>query len=176
QTLTLGSWDIDIPPLGSASLTGEWRTPVPLNIVQLSTHQHHRGTLVSVHRMDAAGNDMGDLVESPDWEHASVPWYPQRLRIEAGEGFRFPCDWTNPDDHPVHFGVTTNDEMCFVTGYFYLDDDNGRVSAPGCPPQGAGLECFVPKLQQSRVAALPDITTTRAPSTTYRPPRSRRAG
>jgi hypothetical protein len=40
QTLTVGSWDIDIPPVGSASLTGEWRPPVPLNIVQLSTHQH----------------------------------------------------------------------------------------------------------------------------------------
>ena len=145
QTLTVGSWDIDIPPLGSASLTGEWRTPVPLNIVQLSTHQHHRGTLDSVHRIDAAGNDMGDLVDSPDWQHASVRWYPQALRIEPGEGFRFTCDWQNPDDHPVHFGVTTDDEMCFMTGYFYLDDDNGRVSAPGCLPQGAGLECFVPK-------------------------------
>jgi hypothetical protein len=146
QSLTVGSYDIDIPPLGSASLTGQWHAPVALNIVQLSTHQHHRGTLVSVHQMDAAGNDMGELVASPDWQHATVRWFPHALRVDAGEGFRFTCDWTNPDDHPVRFGVTTDDEMCFMTGYFYLDDDSGHASGPGCLPQGAGLECFVPKL------------------------------
>jgi len=36
--------------------------------------------------------------------------------------------------------------MCFVTGYFYLDDDDAKVTGPGCFPQGAGLQCFVPKL------------------------------
>src|SRR5262249_26492224 len=147
QTLTVGSWDIDIPPLGTASLTGEWRTPVPLNIVQLSTHQHHRGTLVSVHRLDAAGNDMGELVDSPDWEHASVRWYPQALRVEAREGLRFTRDWPHPDDPPVHSGFTPEDEMCSMTGSFSPDDDNGRVKAPGCLPRGEGLECFVRRLQ-----------------------------
>ncbi len=155
QSFTVGSWDIDIPPQASASLTGEWHAPVPLNIVQISTHQHHRGTLVSVHHMDAAGNDLGELVASPDWEHAKVRWFPKALRVEAGESFRFTCNWTNPDDHPVHFGVTTEDEMCFVAGYFYLDDDAGRVSAPGCLPQGAGLECFVPRLPQAGAVVRP---------------------
>jgi hypothetical protein len=34
--------------------------------------------------------------------------------------------------------------MCFVTGYFYPDDESVPVTVPGCLPQGAGLECFVP--------------------------------
>ena len=67
------------------------------------------------------------------------------MRLQAGEGFRFTCSWQNPDDHPVYFGVTSEDEMCFVTGYFYPDDDGATVTGPGCAPQGAGLECFVPK-------------------------------
>ena len=145
QALTVGPTQIDIPAQGSASLTGEWHTPIDLNMVQLSTHQHHRGTLMTVHRIDAAGNDLGEEVESPSWEHPTVQWYPQALRIAAGEGFRFTCTWENPDDHPVHFGVTTEDEMCFVTGYFYPDDDAVHVTPPGCIPQGAGIECFVPK-------------------------------
>ena len=41
---------------------------------------------------------------------------------------------------------TTEDEMCFVTGYFYPDDESVPVTGPGCVPQGAGLECFVRKL------------------------------
>src|SRR5215831_6625042 len=67
QAFTVGSLHIAIPPNGSASLTGEWHAPTDLNIVSVSTHQHHRGTDVVVHEIDAAGNDMGELVDSPRW-------------------------------------------------------------------------------------------------------------
>jgi hypothetical protein len=146
QTFTVGSLNINIPAQGSASLTGEWRAPADINLVQISTHQHHRGTGVTVHQIDAAGNDVGGLVSSPDWEHPSVTWYTTAKTIHAGEGLRFTCEWSNPDDHPVHFGVTTEDEMCFVAGYFYPDDDGATVSGPGCQRQGSGLECFVPNV------------------------------
>jgi hypothetical protein len=146
QAITVGSEDITIPAQGTASLTGEWRASANINLVQISTHQHHRGTRMTVHQIDAAGNDVGELVTSPDWEHPSVNWYHTAKPIHAGEGLRFTCEWSNPDDHSVHFGVTTEDEMCFVTGYFYPDDDAATVSGPGCLPQGSGLECFVPKI------------------------------
>ena len=146
QTIVVGSLNIKIPAQGSASLTGEWRAPANINLVQISTHQHHRGTRMTVHQIDVAGNDVGELVTSPDWEHPAVRWYYTAKTIHAGEGLRFTCEWSNPDDHPVHFGVTTEDEMCFVGGYFYPDDDGARVSGPGCQPQGSGLECFVPGL------------------------------
>jgi hypothetical protein len=32
--------------------------------------------------------------------------------------------------------------MCFLTGYFYLDDDDTKASGPAAFP-GSGLECFV---------------------------------
>ena len=115
QAFTVGTIQIDIPANGSASVTGEWHAPTDLNVVSVSTHQHHRGTDVLVHMIDAAGNDMGALVDSPSWEHPSVRWFQQAMRLQAGEGFRFTCSWRNPDDHPVHFGVTSEDEMCFVT-------------------------------------------------------------
>jgi len=145
QALTVGSFQINIPPRGNAALTGEWHTPTALNLVQLSTHEHHRGTRVTVHHIDASGADLGELVVSTNWEHPTVQWYQQALRLPAGDGFRFTCEWSNPDDHAVHFGPTTEDEMCFVVGYFYPDEDGVTPSGPGCLPQGAGLECFVPK-------------------------------
>jgi hypothetical protein len=145
RTLLVGSTQIEIPPQSSASLTGEWHTSVDLNLVELSTHEHHRGTLVSVHEVDEAGNDMGELVSSSDWLHPTVRWWNQALRLPAGAGLRFTCDWQNPDDHAVHFGVTTEDEMCFVGGYFYPDDDSEDPTVPGCLSQGMGLECIVPK-------------------------------
>jgi hypothetical protein len=145
QSFVVGTVQFDIPADGSASVTGEWHAPTDLNIVSVSTHQHRRGTDVLVHRIDAGGNDMGALVDSLDWEHPTVQWYePQAMRLQAGEGFRFTCSWQNPDNHPVHFGVTSEDEMCFVAGYFYPDVDGTTVTGPGCSPQGSGLSCIVP--------------------------------
>jgi len=146
QNLTVGSFAIDIPAKASASLTAEWRAPSNMHIVALSTHQHRRGTGITVNRIDGTGADMGELVYSARWEHPNVRWFPTALALEPGEGFRFTCNWSNPDDHPVHFGVTSEDEMCFVTGYFYLDDDDAVATGPGCIPQGSGLECFVPRV------------------------------
>jgi len=143
QALTVGTFQIDIPANGTASFTGEWHTPSALNLVQISTHQHRRGTRMTIHHVDASGADLGELVESTNWEHPTVQWYQTAQRIPAGDGVRFTCEWTNTDDHPVHFGVTTEDEMCFVTGYFYPDDDGATLTGPGCLPQGSGLECFV---------------------------------
>ena len=57
---------------------------------------------------------------------------------------RFTCTWQNPDEHDVYFGVTTQDEMCFVIDHFYADDDGATVTHPGCFAQG--LECFVHEL------------------------------
>ncbi len=146
QAFTVGSAQIDIPANGSAALTGEWHTSAPLNFVQLSTHQHRRGSGVTVNRVDAAGNDMGQLVVTTNWEHPTVRWFNEgTMRLEPGEGLRFTCAWRNTDDHAVHFGVTSEDEMCFVTGYFYPDDDGATLTGPACFPQGSGLLCFVPK-------------------------------
>jgi hypothetical protein len=146
QAFTVGTVQFAIPADGSASVTAEWHAPTDLNIVQVSTHQHRRGTDLLVHMIDAAGDDMGELVDSPNWEHPTVRWFEQAMRLQTGEGFRFTCSWQNNDDHPVRFGVTSEDEMCFVTGYFYPDDDASHPTGPGCLPQGSGLECFVPKL------------------------------
>src|SRR5262249_26037417 len=60
QAFTIGSININIPARGDAALTGEWHAPKDLNLVNISTHEHHRGTRMSVHHIDAAGNDMGE--------------------------------------------------------------------------------------------------------------------
>src|SRR5262249_61200695 len=102
---------VSTPADGTATLAGEWRAAQTMHIVAVSTHQHHRGSGISVHQLDGAGTDMGELVYSRSWEHPNVRWFPEPLTVAPGEGFRFTCNWSNPDDHPVHFGATSEDEM-----------------------------------------------------------------
>lgn len=143
QAFAIGNFGgINVPPRGIQTLVSEWKTPVALNLVQVSSHQHKRGTHTLIQRLDGAGNDLGPLFESYDWEHPGEEWYSPPVRLEAGQSLRITCEWANPDDHTVRFGVTTEDEMCFATGYFYPDDESVPVTGPGCLPQGSGLICF----------------------------------
>ena len=71
-----------------------------------------------------------------------MQWYAPAMRLGPGEGVRFTCDWHNPDDHAVRFGPTTDDEMCFVTGYYYRDDESDTLPLfPRCFDQDEGLLC-----------------------------------
>ena len=68
------------------------------------------------------------------------PLHPP-LRLEAGDGFHWTCNYLNSTSSTLRFGVTSNDEMCFTVGFFYPDDD----AAPLPPVRGCfgggGLVC-----------------------------------
>jgi len=142
EQLTLGDYDIYIPPLGTASRTAEWIAPFAMNVIQLSSHEHKRGTRVTIHLL-SGGQDAGQIFENDDWNHPYEYWPAAPIRVEPGDGFRFTCEWKNDDDHPVRFGVTTNDEMCFMVGYYYRDDESvPPPRVPNCLLQTSGLLCF----------------------------------
>ena len=141
ENMTIGAYDIHIPPLSTASTTADWVVPFDLNVIQLSSHQHKRGTRVRIN-LTAGGQDMGQIFENDDWDHPYEYWTVTPLRLKQGDVFRFTCDWKNNDDHPVTFGVTTDDEMCFMTGYYYRDDESSPPpQAPSCFLQDRGLLC-----------------------------------
>jgi hypothetical protein len=141
ENLTVGAYDIHIPAHSAASTTAEWVVPYDLNVIQLSSHEHKRGTKVTIN-LTAGGQNIGQIFENDDWDHPYEYWTPTPLHLRQGDVFRFTCNWTNNDDHPVTFGVTTDDEMCFMTGYYYRDDEaTPPPSAPGCFLQDHGLLC-----------------------------------
>jgi hypothetical protein len=141
ESLTVGNYSIDIPPHSVATLVSEWHAPIDLNVIELASHQHKRGTRFTIERLEG-GASTGPIYESTNWETPLELWPDEPMRVRAGDGFRFTCEWKNDDDYPVHFGVTTNDEMCFVTGYYYRDDESATLPAfPRCFPQDEGLLC-----------------------------------
>jgi len=141
EQMTIGNYAIHIPPLGTASTTADWIAPFPMNVIQLSSHEHKRGTRVTIHLL-SGGQDTGQIFENDDWNHPFEYWPVAPIRVEPGDGFRFTCEWKNDDDYPVGFGVTTNDEMCFMVGYYYRDDESvPPPPVPNCLLQESGLLC-----------------------------------
>ena len=135
--------NINIPAGGEQTLTAEWTAPVNLTLVQLATHQHRLGTYANI-EMVAPDGTIEKIYENRDWQHPQPYWPNPAIRLEKGRKMRITCTWRNTDDHVVHFGPETTDEMCFILGFYYRDDgDTAPVPfTDGCLPAKQGLLCI----------------------------------
>ena len=85
--------------------------------------------------------------------HRAAPWKaydPPVLPLRKGQRMRFTCEWQNFTDTPVRFGAETTDEMCFVLGFFWRENESEPLTGPGCFPQRQGILCpFVETVSSS---------------------------
>jgi len=81
-------------------------------------------------------------LETRSYSEPTVNLYDPPLRLEAGDGFHWTCNYLNDTSRMLRFGVTSNDEMCFTVGFFYPDDDAAPLPpVRGCFGGGGGLVC-----------------------------------
>jgi len=141
RSFQLGTFNIDVPPGQTGSASASWLTPFAMNLVWLSTHSHKHTQSVTVDLL-RAGVPAGQELLTTDYADPSVHDYDPALRLEAGDGWRWTCNYLNQTDKTLRFGVTSNDEMCFATGFFYIDDDAAPLPpVPGCFGDGESLTC-----------------------------------
>jgi hypothetical protein len=149
---------INVPAGGDQTLVSEWTVVDDMNVIMVDSHQHRLGTYVSIETEQPDGSFV-QLYENTNWEHPyelwphqEEPWKNQggTIRFTKGQKIRFTCKWHNSTTDDVHFGVETTDEMCFMTGYYYRDDESApRPRYRGCGDQKEGFTCFAPTLSSS---------------------------
>jgi hypothetical protein len=142
RSFQLGSFRIDVPAGQPGSATARWVTPFPMNVVWLSTHSHKHTTSVVVDVLRGGAVAVPEELTTLAYAEPTVNRYPRPLRLEAGDGFHWTCNYLNSTDRRLTFGVTAEDEMCFTVGFFYLDDDAAPLPpVPGCFGRSDGLVC-----------------------------------
>lgn len=108
----------------------------PMHIFHMSSHQHQRGTHFT------AWNPAGDeIFENFDWAHPAILNFEDPYVLEPGEYIDYQCEWDNGvsrevrrcgdsavdagctpgDPVPLRFGLTSQDEMCYLVGFYYLE-------------------------------------------------------
>lgn len=118
-------------PMGeTASFDVECLADEDVMVHKLIRHTHQWGTDFPV--SFAGGERDGQLIyTSPNYEDPDYT-FPEPVMVEAGEGFRFTCNYDNTDgDHDLRFGETTKDEMCILFATIY-SPDSVNVSGQGC--------------------------------------------
>ena len=90
-----------------------------VHIFLLSSHMHRHGELFEIFQ-----ESTGKLLHrSIAYDDAPIDLFVDDsiLRLDANDGLHFQCTHNNYDtDEPLTFGLTSEDEMCIIFGYYYI--------------------------------------------------------
>ena len=92
-----------------------------LNVFLLTSHMHRHGELFEINQRST-----GDLLHrSVAYDNAPIDLFDPVLRLEPDDGLSFQCIHNNYDkNEPLIFGLTSEDEMCIIFGYYYIPTES----------------------------------------------------
>ena len=92
-----------------------------LNIFLLTSHMHRHGELFEIFQ-----GSTGDLLhQSIAYDDAPISIFDPVLRLDEGDTLKFQCTHNNYDtNEPLIFGLTSEDEMCIIFGYYYIPTES----------------------------------------------------
>ena len=99
-------------------------------VYKLTRHTHKWGTDFPVYYH--GGQNDGDLIyTSPSYEDPDYI-FEEPILVQAGDGFRFTCNYDNDSDHHLGPGEKTTDEMCILFPIVYSPTGYQLDSSQGC--------------------------------------------
>lgn len=118
QTALLSYDDFEIPPVTPDYTDGASISEIPgLSIWMLSSHTHKRMTNFTADRVEAGIPTR--IYENDDWHAPVQTVFDPPFVGQAGNELAWSCTWNNETDQPIHFGPTTEDEMCILVATFF---------------------------------------------------------
>ena len=92
-----------------------------LNVFLLTSHMHRHGELFEIFQ-----GSTGDLLHrSVAYDDAPIDLFDPILRLDVDDTLKFQCTHNNYDtNEPLIFGLTSEDEMCIIFGYYYIPTES----------------------------------------------------
>jgi hypothetical protein len=118
KMLDLNNIDIYIPPLTRRTFSKNFTFPTTTRVVMLTSHFHKLGEKFVIKIFGGARN--GEVIyTNTDWEHPLVKSFNTPIVLQPGEGLTSEVTYYNPSPVAVAFGLTSQDEMNIIFGYYY---------------------------------------------------------
>ncbi len=110
--------DFVLPPGQRTTVTRTTRFSTSRNVFMLTSHAHK---LLQSFRLYGVGGayDGQLLYESFAWDHPLIKVFQTPLVFPANTGYRIEAVYNNTTTRTIRFGLTSEDEMCIVFGYYY---------------------------------------------------------
>ena len=118
KALNLGNLSISLPPNQRTTLTKTFKTDKIIKVFSLTSHTHKLGEnfIIKI----AGGARDGEIVyQNSDWHHPVNQMFDTPITLNPGEGLTSVITWNNSTTRTVNFGLTSEDEMGIIFGYYY---------------------------------------------------------
>ncbi|GAB4029154.1 monooxygenase [Spirosoma gilvum] len=120
QTLNLSNTNLTIPTGKTVTLSKSFTFDKPRKVLTLTSHMHKLGTKFVI-KIKGGTRDGEVVFTSTDWEHPDIITYATPIALKKGEGLTSEITYTNTTAKDVSFGLTSEDEMGIIFGYYYED-------------------------------------------------------
>jgi hypothetical protein len=130
HTASFDNFTIYTPPNGQSSHLGECRVHDELLVSELIRRTQRYSTDFKVWLV--GGERDGMLLWDSADRRDSRKTLAAPLHLQPGEGLRFQCDYDNPTDHELRYGVSVADETCTLDATFWSATDSELAAAQDC--------------------------------------------
>ena len=119
STLNLQNTGLVLPAGQVTVATKDFTFNTLTTVTGLTSHMHARGTKFQIYVVRASGTVEPMVYENMDWEHPQLVNYATPIVLNAGDKLRSVVTYNNTTTRPLFFGLTSDDEMDIIFGYYY---------------------------------------------------------
>jgi hypothetical protein len=118
QSINFANYNFFIPANSRKTISTDYTFAKAVTVITLTSHFHKLGEKFQIKILGGPRN--GEVVyENTDWEHPLVINLTTPIQLKAGEGLTSVVTYNNTTSKTVNFGLTSEDEMNIIFGYYY---------------------------------------------------------
>jgi hypothetical protein len=117
RPINFGNQSFNLPPKQRTVIAKDYLFDRPVKIISLTSHTHQLGEKFVIKIKGGTRN--GEVVyTSSDWHHPETTNYSSPILLNSNEGLTSEITYNNTKDVAIKFGLTSEDEMGIIFGYF----------------------------------------------------------
>ncbi|QMW01158.1 monooxygenase [Spirosoma foliorum] len=118
QTLDLSNTNLTLPANTRVTMTKSFTFDKPRKVLTLTSHMHKLGEKFVI-KIKGGTRDGEIVYTSTDWESPDIITFATPIDLKKGEGLTSEITYNNTTAKAVSFGLTSEDEMGIIFGYYY---------------------------------------------------------
>jgi Copper type II ascorbate-dependent monooxygenase, C-terminal domain len=118
KTIDFNNTNLTIYANAKTTISKDFAFNTNVKIVSLTSHTHKYGEKYII-KIKGGTRDGEVVYENTDWEHPAVVNFKTPIALKKGEGLTSVVTYNNTSNQKLAFGLTSDDEMDIIFGYYY---------------------------------------------------------
>jgi hypothetical protein len=118
KSINFSNFNFSIPANSTRTITTNFTFANAVTVFMLTSHFHKLGQRYII-KINGGPRNGEIIYESTDWQHPIVTNYSTPIQLAAGQGLTSVVTYNNITNKTVTAGLTSEDEMNIIFGYYY---------------------------------------------------------